>query len=133
MWRAAPSFTEWLACKTLACTVLPALSCRLQGISDADVGTLQGVLEEAVQVSLGGSLLCSLQTRQCNGTETAMRCAAADGAGQTCFSCSGLHTPPPADPAPQENLGMAMIYTLITTAQEWVQVRLSGAAVGSRS
>lgn len=48
----------------------PCLVCRLQGISDADVGTLQGVLDDAVQ----------------------------------------------------ENLGMAMIYTLISLAQEWITV-----------
>ncbi len=48
----------------------PAPACRLQGISDADVGTLQGVLDDAVQ----------------------------------------------------ENLGMAMIYTLISLAQEWITV-----------
>ncbi len=66
------------SCMRVARTVLhhpcyPVLSshCRLQGISDADVGMLQGVLEEGVQ----------------------------------------------------DNLGMAMIYTLVTTAQEWVQVR----------
>ncbi|KAI7835902.1 hypothetical protein COHA_010205 [Chlorella ohadii] len=58
----------------------PLLKARgLQGISDADVGTLQGVLEDAVQ----------------------------------------------------ENLGMAMVYTLITTAQEWVQDKSTTLAVPS--
>lgn len=37
-------------------------ACRLQGISDADVGTLQGVLEDAVQVSAGSSLQCCSTT-----------------------------------------------------------------------
>lgn len=58
---------------------VPALCCRLQGISDADVGTLQGVLDEGVQ----------------------------------------------------ENLGMAMIYTLISSAQEWVQEKAASMAVPS--
>ncbi|EFN55051.1 hypothetical protein CHLNCDRAFT_58090 [Chlorella variabilis] len=58
----------------------PLLKARgLQGISDADVSMLQGVLEEAVQ----------------------------------------------------DNLGMAMIYTLVTTAQEWVQEKASSVAVPS--
>lgn len=59
-------------------TPRPRPACRLQGISDADVGTLQGVLDDAVQ----------------------------------------------------ENLGMAMIYTLISLAQEWITV---GAAAGRRA
>ncbi|KAI3438059.1 hypothetical protein D9Q98_000502 [Chlorella vulgaris] len=58
----------------------PLLKARgLQGISDADVGTLQGVLDEGVQ----------------------------------------------------ENLGMAMIYTLISSAQEWVQEKAASMAVPS--
>lgn len=58
----------------------PLLKARgLQGISDADVGTLQGVLDDAVQ----------------------------------------------------ENLGMAMIYTLISLAQEWITDKASALAVPS--
>lgn len=52
---------------TLSVTALRAPHppvCRLQGISDADVGTLQGVLEEAVQVRLGCRLLPRMQPEQ---------------------------------------------------------------------
>lgn len=47
---------------TAACRAPRPPACRLQGISDADVGTLQGVLEEAVQVSC--RLLPHMQSEQ---------------------------------------------------------------------